>query len=76
VAVAVPPESAEDFEGWETRRGGDMSDSFGDMLRVYRAYREVGRFDAIQRYGAARARALGIRDEKDVDRLIRQARRG
>lgn len=46
------------------------------MLRVYGAYRETGRFESLQRYGATRARALGIRDEKDVERLIRAARHG
>lgn len=44
------------------------------MLRVYRAYRETRVFEALQRYGAARARALGVRDESDVERLIEEAR--
>jgi hypothetical protein len=30
----------------------------------------------MQRYGAARARALGILDESDIERLIQEARRG
>jgi hypothetical protein len=46
------------------------------MLRIYRAYRETTDFETIQRYGAARARALGIRDESDIERLIQEARRG
>ena len=45
-----------------------------EMLRVYRAYRETGVFEALQRYGAARARAVGVRDEGDVDRLVQEAR--
>jgi len=44
------------------------------MLRVYRTYRESGTFESLQRYGAARARGLGIRDESDVARLIAEAR--
>ena len=44
------------------------------MLRVYRIYREVGTFEFLQRYGAARAHELGIRDESDVERLIDEAR--
>jgi len=44
------------------------------MLRVYRIYREVGTFESLQRHGAARARQLGIRDERDVERLIEEAR--
>ena len=44
------------------------------MLRVYGVYRETGTFDSLQRYGAARARRLEIRDEHDVERLIHKAR--
>ena len=47
-----------------------------EMLRIYRAYRETGEFESLQRYGAAHARRLGVRDERDVERLIRDARSG
>ena len=76
VAVSVPPESAEDFERMARQEGRNKSELFREMLRVYRIYRETGRFESLQRYGAARARALGVRDEQDVERLIREARRG
>jgi len=76
VAVSVPPESAEDFERMARQEGRNKSELFREMLRVYQAYREAGRFESLQRYGATRARALGIRDERDVERLIREARRG
>lgn len=76
VAVSVPPESAEDFERMARQEGRNKSELFREMLRVYRAYRETGRFESLQRYGATRARALGVRDERDVERLIREARRG
>jgi len=76
VAVSVPPESAEDFERMARQEGRNKSELFREMLRVYQAYREAGRFESLQRYGAARARALGVRDERDVERLIREARRG
>ena len=76
VAVSVPPESAEDFERMARQEGRNKSELFREMLRVYRAYQETGRFESLQRYGAARARALGVRDERDVERLIGEARRG
>jgi len=44
------------------------------MLWVYRIYRETSRFESLQRYGAAWARSLGIRDGSDVQRLIAEAR--
>ncbi len=76
LAVSVPPETARDFERIAEQEGRNKSELFREMLRVYRSYREIGRFETLQRYGAARARALGVRSERDVERLIEEARRG
>ena len=70
LAVSVPPDTAEEFERLAGAEGRNKSELFREMFRVYRAYRETGRFESLQRYGAARARRLGIRDERDVERLI------
>ena len=74
LAVSVPPETAEEFNRLAGAEGRNKSELFREMLRVYRTYRETGSFESLQRYGAARARRLGIRDEGDVERLIREAR--
>lgn len=74
LSVSVPPELARDFERLAEQQGGNKSELFREMLRVYQAYRETGRFELLQRYGAARARALGVEDEDDVERLIQEAR--
>ena len=76
IAVSVPPESAQDFERIARDEGRNKSELFREMLRVYRAHRETGVFESLQRYGAARARAVGVRDESDVERLIQEARSG
>lgn len=76
LAVSVPPEAADEFERLAGAEGRNKSELFREMLRVYRAYRETGRFESLQRYGAARSRQLGIRDERDVERLIAEARHG
>lgn len=76
LTVSVPPESADDFERIAKEEGRNKSELFREMLRIYRAYRETRTFEALQRYGASRARALGISTEKDVDRLIHELRRG
>lgn len=76
LAVSVPPETADDFDGIAREEGRNRSELFREMLRIYRAYRENATFESLQRYGAARARALGVRDEADVDRVIREARGG
>jgi hypothetical protein len=76
LSVSVPPELARDFERLAEQQGGNKSELFREMLRVYQTYQETGRFEFLQRYGAARARAVGVRDEHDVDRLIQEARHG
>ena len=75
VAVSLPPDSAEDFVRIAEEEGRNRSELFREMLRVYRIYRESGRFESLQRYGAAAARRRGVRDEDDVERLIHEARR-
>jgi metal-responsive CopG/Arc/MetJ family transcriptional regulator len=74
VALSVPPESVEAFERMARDEGRNKSELFREMLRVYRAYRETGVFETLQRYGAARARAVGVHDEGDVERLVQEAR--
>lgn len=76
LAVSVPPEAAKDFERIAREEGRNKSELFREMLRVYRSYRETRTFESLQRYGAAQARRRGIVDERDVERLIREARRG
>jgi metal-responsive CopG/Arc/MetJ family transcriptional regulator len=74
LAVSVPPASADDFDRLAREEGRNRSELFREMLRVYRAYRETATFESLQRYGAARARALGVTNEADVARLIDAAR--
>jgi metal-responsive CopG/Arc/MetJ family transcriptional regulator len=75
LSVSVPPDAAKDFDRIARQEGRNKSELFREMLRVYRAYLRTREFESLQRYGAATARRKGIRDERDVDRLIREARR-
>jgi len=74
VAVSVPPGAAAEFDRLAEAEGRNRSELFREMLRVYRSYRETGTFESLQRYGAAQARRLGIRDERDIERLIEESR--
>lgn len=74
LAVSVPPDAAADFERLADEEGRNKSELFREMLRVYRIWRETQRFEYLQRYGAARARQLGITSEDDVERLIQEIR--
>ena len=74
LAVSVPPATAADFERIAQAEGRNKSELFREMLRVYRANRETQEFERLQRYGAAQANRRGIRSEKDVERLLHEAR--
>ena len=74
LAVSVPPETAEEFDRLAGAEGRNKSELFREMLRVYRSYRQTRSFESLQRYGAARARELGVRVEQDVERLIAEIR--
>ncbi|HLF98835.1 MAG TPA: ribbon-helix-helix protein, CopG family [Acidimicrobiia bacterium] len=74
LTVSLPPDSARDFERIAEEEGRNKSELFREMLRVYRVWRETQRFESLQRYGAAAARELGIRDEDDVERLVQEFR--
>ncbi|HEU4526324.1 MAG TPA: ribbon-helix-helix protein, CopG family [Actinomycetota bacterium] len=74
LTVSVPPETADDFDRIAAREGRNRSELFREMLAVYRTYLESRTFESLQRYGAARASQRGVRTEKDVERLIREAR--
>jgi metal-responsive CopG/Arc/MetJ family transcriptional regulator len=76
LAVSVSPEAANDFERIADQEGRNKSELFREMLRVYQTYRETQSFESLQRYGAAQARRRGIRSERDIERLIREARGG
>ncbi len=74
VTVSLPPEAAEDFERIAEDEGRNRSELFREMLRIYRTYRETRTFESLQRYGSSKAAGQGIRNENDVERLIREAR--
>lgn len=74
VTFSLPPEEAREFDAIAEEEGRNKSEMFREMLRIYRIWRETQRFESLQRYGAARARELGIHDEGDVEKLIREFR--
>ena len=76
VSVSLPPKIAEEFEGFAVEEGRNKSELFREMIRVYRAWRETQRFEALQRYFPTAAREQGITDSDDVERIIAEMRRG
>ena len=76
LTVSLPPDSAADFERIAKEEGRNKSELFREMLRIYRSYRETRTFEVLQRYGASRARTMGISSEEDVERMIQESRSG
>ncbi len=74
VAVGIPPSDAKEFGRFARQEGRTTSELFREMILIYSAHRETASFETLQRYGAAWARALGIRTQRDVKRLEREAR--
>jgi metal-responsive CopG/Arc/MetJ family transcriptional regulator len=76
IGFSVPPETAAKVERMAAREGRSKSELFRDMVRVYSEQRELEVFEELSEYGRKRAQELGVRTEKDVERLIDEARGG
>lgn len=74
LGFSVPPELAREYEKMAKRERKTKSELFRDMIKLYKQYREEREFYRLQTRMAERARKLGIRTEKDVERLIQEAR--
>lgn len=74
IGFSVPPEIAADVERIAAAEGRTKSELFREMVRVYKRERELAVFEDLAAYGRERARERGVRTEKDVERLIHEAR--
>ncbi len=74
IGFSVPPDLKEEIELMAKQEGRTKSELFREMVRVYRAQRELAEFERLAAYGAKQAAARGIRTEADVERLIHEAR--
>ncbi|MFO0982976.1 MAG: ribbon-helix-helix protein, CopG family [Planctomycetota bacterium] len=70
-SVSLPPRLLRDAERLARTEGRTKSELFREALR---RYIEERRWSALERYGAKRARELGIK-AGDVDRLVAEYRR-
>lgn len=74
VTVSLPPELAADFDRIAADEQRTRSELFREMLRAYRAQKELEEFHDLQRYGASRARERGILTEEDVVAIVAEER--
>ncbi len=72
LSLSLPPELAREAARIAKREGRTRSELFREALR---RYIQEQRWTDLRRYGAQRARILGVR-EPDVQRLIEEFRKG
>ena len=74
LSFSVPENTAKDIEQLAKQQRMSRSQLLREMLRVYETFIEEARFRDIQTYAKKKAKTLGISSEKDIERLIREAR--
>lgn len=74
LSFSVPESTAKDIDQLAKTQRMTRSHLLREMLRVYETYVEEARFRDIQAYAQKKAKAAGVRSEKDIERLIREAR--
>ena len=72
LSLSLPPELVREAERIAKQEGRTKSELFREALR---RYIEERRWRGLQRYGAGRARKVGL-TEGDVERAVREFRRG
>ena len=70
-SITLPEKLEEDLQSWAQLEHRTLS---GILQEAARFYLNIKRWEAHQAELAPKARLLGIRTEKDVDRLIHKAR--
>jgi len=74
VTISIPADVAKDYDRLARTTAKNRSQLFREMFVLYRQSQEEQEFRALQRYGRRKARTLGIRTERDVERLVFEGR--
>ena len=74
VTISIPAELAKDYDRLARATAKNRSQLFREMFALYRQSQEEVLFRSLQRYGRRKARGLGIRTERDVERLVFEGR--
>ena len=74
LTVSLPPDMARKFDKLARGEGKNKSQFFREMFHTYEQQRRERKFYELQRYGASKARKMGILTEADVEALLFQDR--
>lgn len=70
VTISIPPDVAKEYDRIARATAKNRSELFREMFDSYRYTRGEALFAELQRYGSRKARARGVRTERDVERLV------
>lgn len=74
IGFSVPPDVAAKVERIARDEGRSKSELFRDMVRSYEKQRELRAFEELAEYGRTKAAERGVASERDIERLIHEAR--
>lgn len=74
LTVSLPPRLYDEVERLARAENRTKSELFRDMLRVYEDYIDERRVHNLRRLGRETAEGLGIKSERDIERLVHDAR--
>jgi metal-responsive CopG/Arc/MetJ family transcriptional regulator len=74
VTISIPPQLANEYDRLARVTAKNRSQLFREMFALYRQSQDEEIFRTLQRYGRRKARARGIRTERDVERLVFEGR--
>lgn len=70
VTISMPPNLAREYDRLAKTTAKNRSELFREMFEAYRRAQAEEEFGRLQRYGARKARALGVLTERDVERIV------
>lgn len=74
LTVSLPPQLFEEIEKLANEERKTKSELFREMIRVYEDYLDERRWLRLRKLGRETAKRLNITSEKDIERIVREAR--
>jgi CopG family transcriptional regulator/antitoxin EndoAI len=74
LTVSLPPQIYEEIERLAKLEKKTKSELFRDMVRVYEEHLDEERWKRLKRLGRATARKYRVASERDIERLVHEAR--
>jgi metal-responsive CopG/Arc/MetJ family transcriptional regulator len=74
LTVSLPPQIYEEIERLATLERKTKSELFRDMVKLYEDHLDEERWKMLRRLGRAAARKYRLSSERDIEKLVHEAR--